>query len=362
MATKRNTQLDGWRAFGVLGVMWLHWIPDAWETPLPFETGLYFFLTLTGFFVTRVVLRDKAAGKPKLYQTMVRRRAMRIMIPCFAAFAFAWIVRAPDFVENPGWYLAQLANFHIASLPAWPSGTSHYWTLAIQSQFYLLWPLVILMLPRRALIPACLVTALLAPLSRYILQTEFSHLPQAGAITSCCLDYLGLGALLAVLLQRGMAADDKRLKAVAWVAATIYAVLYSLEEAGHTIEGIRYFKQTFLTIALCGLIAASLSGLPRWLAWLLEHPVTRHIAKISYSLYLFHTLVPLALGWVVPFLWKLPEGHATSALMMGVFGLASWGVCWLSWRYIEVPVERWRNRATATVSRIDEPAAASDTA
>lgn len=347
VATKRNTQLDGWRAFGVLGVMWLHWIPDAWETPLPFETGLYFFLTLTGFFVTRVVLRDRAAGKPNLYSIMIRRRALRILIPCFAAFVFAWIVRAPDFIAHPWWYLLQLANFHIATLSEWPSGTSHYWTLAIQSQFYLLWPLVVLALPTRLLAPACLATAALAPLSRFILVREFPHLPLAGAVTSCSLDYLGLGALLAVLMQRGMAPDDRRLKTTAWISGTIYVVLYALEEAGHPIAGIRYFKQTFLTVALCGLIAASLSGLPRWLAALLQHRGTQHIAKISYSLYLLHSLVPLALGWVIPFLWHLPESHATSALKMAVFALASWGLCWLSWRYIEVPVERWRNRGRA---------------
>ncbi|MBB5350294.1 peptidoglycan/LPS O-acetylase OafA/YrhL [Haloferula luteola] len=357
MAAKRNTQLDGWRALAVLGVMWLHWIPDEWEVPLPLETGLYFFLTLTGFFITRVVLRDRALGKPGIYSTIVRRRALRILIPCFAAFAFAWLVRAPDFVAHPWWYLLQLANFHIAGLPGWPSGTSHYWTLAIQSQFYLIWPLVVLALPRRWLAPACLFTALLAPLSRMLLERQWSHLPQGGAITTCCLDYLGLGAFLAVLMQGGMPADDRRLRTVAWISAAIYGVLYALEEAGHPLAGVRYFKQTFLTIALCGLIAASLSGLPQWLAGLLQHPITQHIAKISYSLYLLHSLVPLALGWVIPWLWQLPETHATSALKMVIFGLSSWGLCWLSWRYIEVPVERWRNRAKTATPAVAEPTA-----
>lgn len=344
MPAKRNTQLDGWRAFAVLGVMWLHWAPRAWRGALPFEIGLYFFLTLTGFFVTRLVLRDKAAGTGGIYRTFIKRRALRILAPCFAAFAFGWTIGAPDLRAHPWWYVSQLANFHIAGLPEWPHGTSHYWTLAIQSQFYLLWPLVVLALPRKAIGPACLATALAAPASRAILANYFPDVPHPGAITTCTLDYLGLGGLLTVMMNHGMATDDLRLRAASWISAAIYIVLYTLEESGHPVPGLRHFQQTFLTVALCGLIAASMAGLPHWLARPLEHPATQHIAKISYSLYLLHSMVPMALGWVMPFLWKLPDGHPATALRVAVFALVSWGISWLSWRFIEVPVEHWRNR------------------
>lgn len=53
----RNTQLDGWRAFAVLGVMWPHWAPPAWRGGIPFEIGLFYFLTLTGFLITRILLK-----------------------------------------------------------------------------------------------------------------------------------------------------------------------------------------------------------------------------------------------------------------------------------------------------------------
>ncbi|MGB6220855.1 hypothetical protein [Haloferula sp.] len=59
----RSTQLDGWRAVGVLGVIWLHWAPRSWRGPLPFEIGLYFFLTLTGFLITRILLKERSIGE-----------------------------------------------------------------------------------------------------------------------------------------------------------------------------------------------------------------------------------------------------------------------------------------------------------
>lgn len=346
METKRNTQLDGWRAFAVLGVMWVHWAPRAWRGSLPFEIGLYFFLTLTGFFVTRLILREQMTDRAGVFARFIRRRALRILVPCFAAFGFAWLVGAPDLRAHPWWYVCQLANFHIAHLPEWPSGTSHYWTLAIQSQIYLLWPIVLLVLPRKALPAACLITTAAAPASRAILLHHFPEISQPGAITTCTLDYLGLGGLLALGFSAGMKADDRRLRFGAWFAAVIWAVLYVFDESGRPLPMVRHFQQTFLTVAMCGLISASMAGLPGWISGILEHRFTQHFAKISYSLYLFHSLIPLALGFLLPFLWGLPEGHAAEALRILGFFLGSWGIAWLSWRWIEQPVDRWRNRAS----------------
>lgn len=85
----RNTQLDGWRAFAVLGVMWPHWAPPAWRGGIPFEIGLFYFLTLTGFLITRILLRARLAGEAgqgawqrAAVEDFMKRRFARILIPC----------------------------------------------------------------------------------------------------------------------------------------------------------------------------------------------------------------------------------------------------------------------------------------
>lgn len=355
MSPPRNSSLDGWRAIAVLGVMWLHWAVPAWRGPVPFEIGLYFFLTLTGFLITRILLRERdageAAGNPWRADALKRfqwRRSLRILVPCHAAMLFALLVGAPDLRQHPLPYFAQFANFHLATLPEWPSGTAHYWTLAIQQQFYLLWPALVFLLPRRALAPAFLAAAALAPLSRWILLHHLPSVHHPGAFTPCALDYLGGGSLLALALHRGLDPADRRLRAAAWVAFAAYAILYTLDIQGRPLPGLRHFQQSFLTVAMAGLIAASLAGLPRPLARLLDLPPVRHIAKISYSLYLLHNLAPLALGWVAPGLWLI-DGPAGTATRLAAFALASWGLAWLSWRWIEQPVERLRgDRHAAT--------------
>lgn len=350
MSTARNHQLDGWRALSVLGVMWLHWAIPKWRGGFPFEIGLYFFLTLTGFLITRILLRQQDQGlasgdswKLSAFRDFQWRRALRILIPCYAAMLFGLLVGAPDLREHPLVYFAHLSNFHIALLPEWPWGTSHYWTLAIQQQFYLLWPLLIFLLPRKLLGATLIGLVLLAPASRAVIDHHFPEVHHPGAISLCALDYLGCGSLLALLMHQGMKTNDLRLRASAWCCFAIYTALYLTGSNGHSVPVLEPFQQTFLSVAMVGLIAATLSGLRGPLAWLLEHPVLQHIARISYSLYLFHNLVPMALGFVIPILWKI-EGSAGTAIRLMAFFLASWGVAWLSWRFIERPLERLRHR------------------
>lgn len=360
MSAPRNLQLDGWRAFAVLGVMWLHWAPAAWRGPLPFEIGLFFFLTLTGFLITRVLLRERAKGEAAIatspegtawrwpaYLRFQRRRALRILVPCYAAMLFAFIFGAPDLRQHPLLYLTQVVNFHIALMPGWPDGTAHYWTLAIQQQFYLVWPLLIFFLPRRALLPALIICVALAPLSRWVIEHSFPQVHHVGAISTCALDYFGVGALLAWAMERGLAPGDRRLNLIAWLAAIPYTSLYVTNQMGISTAGFGYFQQTLVSVMFAGLISATLAGFRGPLGQLLVHPAVQHIAKLSYGLYLFHTAVPLLVGKVIPWLWLSPALEPLIGLRLLAYALFSWGVAWLCWRYIEQPMDRIKAKVPA---------------
>ncbi|MCW1923717.1 acyltransferase [Luteolibacter arcticus] len=353
LSAPRNTQLDGWRAFAVLGVIWLHWTPREWRGALPFEIGLYFFLILTGFLTTRVLLRDRDAGeklrkpwKRMAFRHFLKRRAVRLLLPCYAAMLLGWLCGSPDLSAHPLIYLTHVANIHMAFSPSWPPGTAHYWTLAIQIQFFLLWPLVILYLPRKALLPALIAFTLLAPLTRWAALNYFPQVYHAGALSTSAADYLGMGSLLALAMERGMPAGDRRLRLAAWLAFAGYLVLYVFDESGHPVTGLRHVQQTLLSMAFVGLISATLRGFSGALAKTLEHPVAQHIGRISYGLYLFHTIVPLAVGKLIPWLWWT-EGHDQTMLSLRilVFALGSWGIAYACWRYLEQPLDRFRQHA-----------------
>ena len=345
----------------MLGVIWLHWAPHPWkvipladgrEFSLPFEIGLHFFLTLTGFLTTRVLLRDRDAGEQRLHKPwkrmamrhFLKRRAVRLLLPCYAAMLFGWICGAPDLRSHLWVYLLQVANFHMAFLPDWPSGTAHYWTLAIQIQFFLLWPLVIFRVRRKAMGPALIAFTLLGPLSRWLLLAFFPQVHHTGTITTAAADYLGIGALLALALEKGMPEGYRPFKFVAWGAFAGWAVLYSLDTLGMPVPGLRYLQQTLLSVAFAGLISSTLRGFTGIRESILVNPAVQHIGRLSYGLYLFHTTVPLALGKVLPWLWwwKGPP-QAVLALQFLAFTLGSWAAAWLCWRFLEQPLDRFRH-------------------
>lgn len=345
LAATRNTQLDGWRAFAVAGVMWHHWAPESWKGPIPFELGLFFFLTLTGFLITRILLRERAAGEQsgegwrvRAYRGFQQRRLARILAPCYAAMVFAVLVGASDIRNHPLPYFAHVSNFHMATMDGWPSGTAHYWTLAIQMQFYLLWPAVVFLIPRRMLAGVFIGCVVLAPVSRVVIDVAFPGIHHAEAITSSAFDYFGMGALLALVFERGVSEGDRRISIAAWVAFVCYIIIYGMNEAGRPLPYCGPVQQTFLAVALVGLISATLAGFNGKRRVLLDHPVVQHVGKLSYGLYLFHTPVPLLLGWVIPQLWKYPVFDGPLLIVrLAVFAVVSWGAAWLCWRWLEGP-------------------------
>jgi len=322
--------------------MWHHWVPAAWRGPWPFEIGLYFFLNLTGFLITRILLRERAAAEAqggswrrKAYYHFQKRRLGRILLPCYVAMVFAMVVGASDILHHPLPYFGHWSNFHMAFLERWPSGTAHYWTLAVQMQFYFIWPFLVFLLPRKWLAPAFVICVALAPLARWILARDFPQIHHPGAVSFCSLDYLGVGALLALTFDRGMQPGNKTLTRVSAAAFLVYAVLYGFNEAGRTVPVLGHFQQTLVSIAFAGLISRTLAGFDDLRGKILEHPAVQHIGKLSYGLYLFHTPAPLLLGWILPQLWGPFFTGPWEMIRLGVFALVSWGLGWLCWRYLE---------------------------
>jgi peptidoglycan/LPS O-acetylase OafA/YrhL len=132
-----------------------------------------------------------------------------------------------------------------------------------------------------------------------------------------------------------MQVGDVRLKRGAWLAFGGYAVLYVFNELKQPVEGFCYIQQTLVSVVFAGLISATLAGFGGWLGKILDHPAVQHVGRLSFGLYLFHTPVPLFLGWVLPWLWFPFFSGPWLVARLLVFALTSWGIAWLCWRYLE---------------------------
>ncbi len=357
----RAAQLDGLRAIAMLAICWDHWCPPGWPRIFPFEIFLFFFLVLTGYLITGSLLRERdrseargGSWKGSALKSYQLRRGLRILAPYYAALAVAWIVRAPD-VTGPamGWYAVHLSNFHMAFLGYWPFGTNHFWSLAMQQQFYLVWPFVIWFLPRRWLVVTVVIFSAIGPFARMhhdAIQSWGVAWPQV--LTWACLDYFGIGGLLALAAHRGMSLESTGLKVISGAALLAYLAIFGAAAAGWPTFGLRSFQQTFLSIALCGFIAAGTVGFSGVAGRLLEYRFFQRIGQISYGIYLFHNLAPLVTGKLMWWLWNGSFEKGAGALFrVFIYALVTWGLALASWRWIEQPLQVVRSKLGASGPR-----------
>jgi peptidoglycan/LPS O-acetylase OafA/YrhL len=349
----RAVQLDGVRAIAMMAICWDHWCPAGWPRVFPFEVFLFLFLVLTGYLITGSLLRERdrseargGSWKANALKTYQIRRGLRILAPYYAALALAWIVRAPD-VTGSGlpWYLFHVSNFHIAMLGFWPSGTNHFWSLAIQQQFYLVWPFVIWFLPRRLLVPVIAAFAALGPLSRVFHDFFQEWVAWPDLLTWSNSDYFGIGGLFAVAVHRGMSLESPGLRCLAGISLVGYVGIFGAHALGWPTFGLRPVQQTLLSVAWCGFIAATLVGFAGLPQRILEHPGIQRIGQLSYGLYLFHNLAPLVTGKLFWFLWDGSFEKGAGALLIILLNAAiAWGLTLASWRWIEQPLQGVRSR------------------
>src|ERR1700726_631173 len=219
-------QFDGLRALAVLTVMVDHFSADVPNFPLPDwihlgATGVRLFLVLSGYFITASLRRARDrmdAGKSCVTKTIAAfywRRLLRIG-PAYLVFvALALLLNFGAIRHNWPWVFTGTVNWLIAWKNQWPLAISHLWSICVQEQFYLLWPLIILLLPQRWMLQTIICVAL-AGLAFRIGCVTFSVPRNARWVLPCgSLDFLGAGAAL------GWGGGRLRRSRAGWLMAAI---------------------------------------------------------------------------------------------------------------------------------------------
>lgn len=309
--------LDGLRAIAILLVLLYHFTPDRNSNQgfraILFKiadlgwSGVDLFFVLSGFLVTSLLLKVKR-GEGTLYEFLLRR-AFRI-VPCyFAALLLVFFIFpvlsdaypvASAGVQLPLWlfvsnYVEQIADFSEGRFIV-----GHFWSLGVEAQFYLLWPLVILRFGTRGVVRFCAIMIAFAVSGRLALTLLEAHWTTTFAWLPFRIDCLLGGALVALHFD-GRSAQAPISSNWAW-----YAVLGSSLILGgvawfglgnavfkapeNTIFGVvRVFLPNLLFVFYGSLLVLALHR--NWLSMLLSAPVFAPLAKYSYSLYVVHYLI-----------------------------------------------------------------------
>jgi len=335
--THYRREIDGLRALAVVPVILFH-------AGLPGFRGGYVgvdvFFVISGYLITSLLLSELAAGTFSLAR-FYERRARRLLPALFTVMAFcipaAWLWLLPPDIKDLSESLAYVSIFASNILFSRQSGyfdtaaelkpLLHTWSLGVEEQFYLLFPLVLLLLWRVARPGIAAVVAALGVFSLYQSMTRVHDTAAVYLLTTRGWE-LAIGALIA--LPAGSTALSARrpvreLMAAAGAAMVLYAVFVFTEET--PFPGAAALIPTVGTtlILLCG---APDTAIGRILA---SRPLVA-VGLISYSAYLWHQpLLAFARQ-------ARPEGLATWSL--AAISVLSLGVAYGSWRFVEQPFRR----------------------
>jgi peptidoglycan/LPS O-acetylase OafA/YrhL len=348
-------QFDGLRALAVLTVMVDHFSADVPNFPLPDwihlgATGVRLFLVLSGYFITASLRRargqietgDLSAGTA--LRAFYWRRFLRIA-PAYLAFAtIALIIDLGTIRRSWPWVFTGTVNWMIAWRNSWPLTLSHLWSICVQEQFYLFWPLLILFLPRKWMVHIIISVALMGVAFRIGCVTFSVPLIARWVLPFGSLDSLAAGAAL------GWYGGRLKQTRVGWLIAAIcfsMLMLAAIWRNGNAMQLRSVMVEPLEAGAFVILVARTAAGFDGWVGRFLTLPGLVFGGRISYGLYIYHILVAMLLQrWLPgPMQWLLE----IPSLRLLILGTSTVLVAALSWRILEQPVNRFRGEKTRAV-------------
>ena len=354
--------LDGLRALAILGILFEHF--DLQLPPL-FRCGplsVRFFFVLTGYFITLSLwrVRGEMADSREGFLPLGRyylARLLRTGPPFYLSLLLGALFGIEEVRTNFFWLATFQANNYIAWLGYWPDAISHYWSLAVQEQFYFLWPLVVLTLPRRWFIPVMAGFIIFGLGFRIV-----CILTNATTITRWvtlfgCIDSFAVGALVAYLKQSKVLEQMWSSRTLLFAMPLAAFGCFYLGRALMTLpEGNLWLSlvESVDAVFLAWVLAASVSGMNARYARLLSWTPLVYLGKISYGIYVYHVFIIILVSpLLVPY--GLSEDHNAFGRIAVLLALTL-VVSSLSWHWLEQPFLAWKNAMASGRRRIPQVA------
>ena len=257
--------------------------------------GVDLFFVVSGFLITTILLRTR--DNPAQLRVFWARRALRILP---LAYLYLVVLLVNTSLGNPfgvleefgSWplYFFYFGNVHIAFNGFQPLVLMLLWSLAVEEQFYLFWPLAVRYLNAQPLLRLCIVIVMVAPLLRGFVQ----EYPAVYVLTFCRIDTLAAGAILAVLYRD----ETLRAKTLLWCwqlcpLAVLVVALAIVIPFGPSFTRPWYFAvlgYSWLAAAFAIIVGGVLES-RGWIQRLLTNRGLLYVGKISYGLYIWHCIV-----------------------------------------------------------------------
>jgi peptidoglycan/LPS O-acetylase OafA/YrhL len=341
--------LDGVRGLAIALVVVSHatgWPRGGWF-------GVDLFFVLSGFLITTLLLEERrTVGRVSLAR-FYGRRALRLL-PALGTMLLAYTAVAIAVGSDPSAVARKTligASYLTNIVQAWSPSTDvrplrHLWSLAMEEQFYLLWPALLPLILRfrpRLLIPLLMAGILASWIERITLLAATSpHAVRLYKAPDTHADPLLIGCLLAVLLFSGRITRERITGALMFTGLAIGALLISqfgAHDVGSFVLGIPLF-------ACCASVVITAAATGARSARFLELWPLPQLGRISYALYLWHPLTLFAIG--------VTRDHRAGGMvrpLLGIFAAVALAIA--SWFLVERPFLRLKHRLRPAPSSSD---------
>ncbi|GLU33481.1 acyltransferase [Trinickia caryophylli] len=329
--SRRIVQLDGVRAVAVLAVFLNH------ALGISLWMGVDLFFVLSGFLITGILL-DRKSRNQSYFGYFYARRARRILPPYLMLLVLSTLLFGTGWMSQWWWYAFFATNIGQSLGVSGNPGFGPLWSLAVEEQFYLVWPIVVLFVSERTLGFVAAAGVILAPVLRAVATPFFSEFWPIYFLTPFRMDLLCAGALLCILVRRQPDLPE-RMKWVAW--AGLFGALATLgwlhvhypliRDSNQPLSNAGLYSVTLVLSTSAIVLALRSRGI---VTRVLSNPLLVYIGTISYTFYLVHVTF-------IGLMWRLDMGRYASALSALALTIV---YATLSWFWIEKRLVRGGTR------------------
>ncbi len=296
--------LDGLRFLAVGLVLVDHWSNYRLGFPGSY-LGVSLFFVLSGYLITGILLKaknvDNQVNRPhgQSLKLFYIRRTIRIFPIYYLILLLLFFLNFDNIRQHIFWLASYQTNNYIAFNSSWMGAYDHFWSLAVEEQFYIFFPFVIFYVPKRflsqVLIALCIISVLLRCYfyyNNYNWVVPFVLMPTS-------LDALGLGSLLAYFLQNTkMYFSNKYIKLglfLSFLAYCLVVILLKSESKPHNFYSVvllRMFESIFSVFLIVNCIKINDNSMVTKVKRILfENNFVVYIGKISYGIYIYHHFI-----------------------------------------------------------------------